>query len=96
MPAERRSKLMKMSELVKRTGLDRQAIHFYIKKGLLPRPLKTKRNMAYYDESYVDRIKLIKNLQLKRFLENVKKRKKRKKVKKSRKRKRDLLLLSIL
>lgn len=68
MSAESTSKLMKMSELVKRTGLDRQAIHFYINKGLLPRPLKTKRNMAYYDESYVERIKLIKELQIKRFL----------------------------
>ncbi len=68
MPAKSTNKLMKMSDLVRRTGLDRQAIHFYINKGLLPRPLKTKRNMAYYDESYVERIRLIKELQLKRFL----------------------------
>jgi DNA-binding transcriptional MerR regulator len=57
-----------MADLVRRTGLDRQAIHFYINKGLLPRPIKTKKNMAYYDESYVERIRLIKKLQLERFL----------------------------
>lgn len=59
---------MKMAELVKRTGVEKQAIHFYINKGLLPRPLKAKKNVAFYDESYVERIKLIKELQLKRFL----------------------------
>jgi len=68
MPAKSGNKLMKMAELVRRTGVEKQAIHFYINKGLLPRPLKTKKNMAYYDESYVERIKLIKGLQLKRFL----------------------------
>jgi len=68
MPANSGKRLMKMAELVKRTGVEKQAIHFYINKGLLPRPLKTKRNVAYYDETYVERIRLIKELQLKRFL----------------------------
>jgi DNA-binding transcriptional MerR regulator len=68
MPAESGKKLMKMAELVKRTGVEKQAIHFYINKGLLPRPLKTKKNVAFYDETYVERIRLIKELQLKRFL----------------------------
>jgi DNA-binding transcriptional MerR regulator len=58
----------KMAELVKRTGLKRETVHFYIHNGLLPRPPKTERNVAYYDESYVDRIRLIKELQLKYFL----------------------------
>lgn len=58
----------KMAELVRRTGLKRETIHFYINNGLLPRPPKTERNMAYYDESYVDRIRQIKELQLKYFL----------------------------
>ena len=68
MPANTGKKLMKMAELVKRTGVEKQAIHFYINKGLLPRPLKTKRNVAYYDDTFIERIKLIKELQLKRFL----------------------------
>lgn len=68
MPRRAGKKLLKMGDLIRKTGVQRQTIHFYINKGLLPRPLKTGRNMAYYDESYVDRIKLIKELQLKRFL----------------------------
>ena len=65
---EARKKLIKMGELVRRTGVQKETIHFYINKGLLPRPLKTSKNMAYYDEGYVERIRLIKELQLKRFL----------------------------
>lgn len=58
----------KMAELVRRTGLKRETIHFYINNGLLPKPPKTDKNMAYYDESYVERIRQIKELQLKYFL----------------------------
>ena len=58
----------KMAELVRRTGLKRETIHFYISNGLLPRPLKTDRNVAYYDEGYVERVRQIKELQLKYFL----------------------------
>ena len=61
-------KLMKMGELVQRTGVRKATIHFYINKGLLPKPRKTEKNMAYYDESYVERIKLIKELQVRWFL----------------------------
>jgi DNA-binding transcriptional MerR regulator len=39
-----------------------------VQKGSLPKPLKTHRNMAYYDESYIERIRAIKELQKKRFL----------------------------
>lgn len=60
--------LMKISKLSELTGVARDAIHFYVRGGLLPAPVKTKKNMAYYDESYVDRINLIKELQTKRFL----------------------------
>ncbi len=63
-----RSKLLKMRELSKLTGVPPGTIRYYINEGLLPKPLKTHRNMAYYDESYVGRIKLIRELQEKRFL----------------------------
>ncbi len=59
---------MKMGELVRKTGVQKATIHFYISRGLLPKPRKAGRNMAYYDESYVHRIKLIKELQVKWFL----------------------------
>jgi DNA-binding transcriptional MerR regulator len=58
----------KMAELVRRTGLKKETIHFYINNDLLPRPRKTERNVAYYDESYVESIRLIKELQQKYFL----------------------------
>lgn len=61
-------KVMKMAELSEKTGVRKATIHFYINQGLLPKPVKTEKNMAYYDESYVERIKLIKELQLRWFL----------------------------
>ncbi len=64
----KKENLMKASELAKCTGVQRGTIQFYIREGLLPKPKKSSRNMAYYDESYIERIKLIKELQEKRFL----------------------------
>jgi len=61
-------KLLKMRELSKLTGVPPGTIRYYINERLLPRPLKTHRNMAYYDESYVGRIRLIRELQEKRYL----------------------------
>jgi DNA-binding transcriptional MerR regulator len=58
----------RMKDLCERTGLPRQAIHFYIQEGLLPEGEKTGRNMAYYGEAHVERLKLIKQLQHERFL----------------------------
>jgi len=63
-----RAPLFKMAELVRRTGVRKETIHFYIQNGLLPRPAKAEKNVAYYDESYVKRIRQIKELQLKYFL----------------------------
>ena len=59
---------LRMRELCERTGLNRQAIHFYVKEGLLPPGQKTSRNMAWYTQAHVDRILLIKRLQHERFL----------------------------
>lgn len=59
---------LKMKDLCERTGLDRQAIHFYVKQGLLPPGKKTGRNMAWYSEAHVERLLLIKKLQHERFL----------------------------
>lgn len=57
-----------MKDLCERTGLPRQAIHFYIQQGLLPEGKKTSHNMAYYGEEHVQRILLIRKLQEERFL----------------------------
>jgi DNA-binding transcriptional MerR regulator len=61
-------RLMKIGELSQITGVARDSIHYYIREGLLPEPVRTKKNMAYYDQVYVERIKLIKEIQEKRFL----------------------------
>jgi DNA-binding transcriptional MerR regulator len=58
----------RMKDLCDRTGLPRQAIHFYIQQGLLPEGEKTGRNMAYYGEAHLERLKLIRQLQHERFL----------------------------
>lgn len=60
--------LLKISELAKKAGVSVPTIKFYINQGLLPRPVKTGRTMAYYDESYVKRIAVIKKLQRERYL----------------------------
>ncbi len=63
-----KKKLLKMQELSQATGVSGGTIRYYVQKGILPKPLKTHRNMAYYDESYIERIRAIKDLQKKRFL----------------------------
>lgn len=60
--------LMRISDLVERTGVRRETIHFYLREGLLPRPAKAGRNMAYYDEEHVERLNLIKRLQSEKYL----------------------------
>ncbi len=53
---------MKISQLVKRTGVPKETIHFYIREGLLRKPRKSSVNTADYNESYVGQIQLIKDL----------------------------------
>lgn len=57
-----------MKDLEARTDVSREAIHFYLREGLLPEPERPKRNVAHYSEEHVARIKLIKRLQEERFL----------------------------
>jgi len=58
----------KIGEIARKTGVSPSTIKYYIAEGLLPKPKKTSRNMAYYDASYISRIKMIKELQSKRYL----------------------------
>jgi DNA-binding transcriptional MerR regulator len=57
------SKLLRMRDVCARTGLARSTIHHYIREGVLPRPEKTGRNTAFYDEDFVRRAQLVKTLQ---------------------------------
>jgi DNA-binding transcriptional MerR regulator len=58
----------RMKDLSKLTGLPRQVIHFYIQQGLVPEGRKTGRNMAWYGDEHVARIRLVRRLQNERFL----------------------------
>ena len=60
--------IFKMRDLCERTGLDRQTIHFYIQQGLVPEGQKTGRNMAYYSEEHLERIRLVRELAHQSFL----------------------------
>ncbi len=60
--------LLKMRDLAAQSGVSSGTIKHYLREGLLPEPVKTSRNMAYYPADFVDRIKLIKQLQEERFM----------------------------
>jgi len=60
--------LLKMGELAERSGVSAGTIKHYLREGLLPEPVRTSRNMAYYPPDFVERIRLIKRLQEERFM----------------------------
>src|SRR5262249_12432967 len=62
------AKRLKMKDLERATGVGRETIRFYIREGLLPEPERPGRNVAWYDESFVERIAVVKDLQRKRYL----------------------------
>ena len=60
-----------MSELAERSGVSTGTIKHYLREGLLGSDqdvVRTSRNMAYYPEQFVDRVRLIKRLQEERFM----------------------------
>jgi DNA-binding transcriptional MerR regulator len=60
--------LLRMRELAAASGVSAGTIKHYLREGLLPEPVRTSRNMAYYPPEFVERIKLIKQLQEERFM----------------------------
>ncbi len=59
---------MRISEVSRITGVSLPTIHYYVREGLISPAVKTARNMAYYSPECIEDIRLIKQLQLKRFL----------------------------
>ena len=59
---------MKISELVKKTHVSKETIHYYVREGLVSKPKKPGKNVAIYDERCIDQIKTIKRLQDNYFL----------------------------
>jgi DNA-binding transcriptional MerR regulator len=60
--------LLKIGELAEQSEVPAATIRHYVREGLLPEPVKTSRNMAYYPPDFVERIKLIKQLQEERYM----------------------------
>jgi DNA-binding transcriptional MerR regulator len=63
--------MLKISELAERSGVSTGTIKHYLREGLLgdrTEVLRTSRNMAYYPERLVERLRLIKRLQEERFM----------------------------
>jgi len=57
-----------MRELAEASGVSAGTIKHYLREGLLPEPVKTSRNMSWYPPAFVERIRLIKQLQEERFM----------------------------
>ena len=62
------AELLRIGELSEASGVPVPTIKHYLREGLLPEPVKTSRNMAYYAPEFVDRIRLIKRLQEERYM----------------------------
>jgi DNA-binding transcriptional MerR regulator len=58
---------LKIGEIAKRSGTPASTIRYYVQEGLLPRPEKANEKMAYYDEGCIERLRIIQELQEKRY-----------------------------
>lgn len=54
---------LKMKPLVEATGVPKSTILLYVRRGLLPEPVRPQPNMAYYHPSCVSRVAFIKQAQ---------------------------------
>ena len=60
--------LLKMGQVAELSGVPVATIRHYLREGLLPDPVKTSRNMAYYTPEFVERIRTIRQLQGERYM----------------------------
>jgi DNA-binding transcriptional MerR regulator len=61
-------KRMRISELARESGISRETIHYYLREGLLPPPVKTGRTAALYDQAHLERLRLIRRLRDEKYL----------------------------
>jgi len=50
---------IRISELSTLAGVPTSTIHYYVKEGLLPKPMKSGKTMAYYGDEHLERLQLI-------------------------------------
>jgi DNA-binding transcriptional MerR regulator/tetratricopeptide (TPR) repeat protein len=67
-PAADEPHTLRMAELSARSGVARETIHFYLREGLLPRPRKGGRTVAYYGEEHLVRLRIIRRLREEKYL----------------------------
>ena len=67
-PGTKNDQMLRMGELAEASGVSAATIKHYLREGLLPEPVKTSRNMAYYPAEFVERIRMIKQLQEERYM----------------------------
>jgi len=58
---------LKISAIAKQSGVPASTIRYYVKEGLLPEPERKNKSMSYYDESCVEKLKAIRQLQERRY-----------------------------
>jgi DNA-binding transcriptional MerR regulator len=56
-------KLYRIKEITQYTGVSKSTVLYYVSLGLLPEPIRTSKNMAYYPVSYLHIIPVIRYLQ---------------------------------
>ncbi|MDB5698956.1 MAG: hypothetical protein JWN69_1760, partial [Alphaproteobacteria bacterium] len=54
---------MKMRDLERRTGVNRETIRVFLRHGLIPEPARPKPNVADYGETHVQAIQAVRDLQ---------------------------------
>ena len=59
--------LIRIKKLCELSGVTRATVRHYIAMGLIPKPINSSRNMAYYDERHLNAIRVVRELQAKRF-----------------------------
>jgi AcrR family transcriptional regulator/predicted DNA-binding transcriptional regulator AlpA len=59
---ESKRSYMKMSELSELSGVSIPKIRYYIKKKILPEPIKIKQTSAYYSSKHLERLKVLKEM----------------------------------
>jgi len=58
---------LKIGEIAKRSNVPASTIRYYVQEGLLPKPEKANEKMAFYDETCIERLQVIGQLQAKRY-----------------------------
>ncbi|MCX5852909.1 MAG: MerR family transcriptional regulator [Deltaproteobacteria bacterium] len=57
-----RTNWMRIKELIEESGVSRHNIHYYLREGLLPPPVKSGKTMSLYTDIHVEALKYIRTL----------------------------------